>query len=48
MVFSLALADEEVLMFEFDDIYFSAFDFSKYDFSGIAHPYFPVFLYQLF
>ena len=44
----LALADEEVLMFEFDSIYFSAFDFSKYDFSGIAHPYFPVFLYQLF
>ena len=44
----LALANEEVLIFEFDDIYFSAFDFSKYDFSGIAHPYFPVFLYQLF
>ena len=44
----LALANEEVLIFELDDIYFSAFDFSKYDFSGVTHPYFPVFLYQLF
>ncbi len=44
----LAIAGEEVLFFENKGVYFSAFDFSKYDFSGITHPYFPVFLYQLF
>ena len=44
----IALSDDEVLLFEKDNIYFSAFDFSKYDFSGVTHPYFPVFLYQLF
>ncbi len=44
----LGLADEEVLLFQLNNIYFSAFDFSKYDFSGVTHPYFPVFLHQLF
>ena len=44
----LAVAGKEVLFFRNKDVYFSAFDFSKYDFSGVAHPYFPVFLYQLF
>ena len=44
----LAIAGEEVLFFENKGVYFSAFDFSKYDFSGVTHPYFPVFLYQLF
>lgn len=44
----LAVSGTEVLIFKKDNVCFSAFDFGKYDFSGISHPYFPVFLYQLF
>lgn len=45
---TIAFSGSESLIFEKNDVYFCAFDFGKYDFSGIAHPYFPVFLYQLF
>lgn len=45
---TIALSGNESLIFEKNQVYFCAFDFGKYDFSGLAHPYFPVFLYQLF
>jgi hypothetical protein len=44
----LIFSGKEILFFQKGQAYFSAFDWSEYDFSAIYHAYFPVFLYRLF
>ena len=44
----LIFSGKEVLFFEKGGAYFSAFNWSEYDFPAVYHAYFPVFLYRLF
>jgi|GEM_PF-1938635 len=45
---SLLSAGKDPLLIEKGNLYFSAIDFSEYDFSGVFDPYFPIYLFRLF
>ncbi|MBT3786152.1 hypothetical protein HOF92_14355 [bacterium] len=45
---ALIQGGRDPLLLESNGIFFSSFDFSEYDFSGIFDPYFPIFLYRFF